>query len=718
MATLPNLKAILKAIAAKEVVPLGTVSMVPMDAWVADKQYNKLNYVRHNSATYLAKKANIGVEPGVAENWEESWMLSTYDGNIVTPNGTYPAMTVGAISSTQLTIEDLNNFMDLTSAGKSFYGAAGNTVQNKPANVDAFHMDVVQADDNTVLQIIRDTATDDLYVRNGANKQWKQFALVDGTYSGLTAGKAISDGEGNNIFNTYETKVASASAIQSEAQARANADSELSQKISSEVSARETADAGLSDRISVEVSARETADTALGNRISDIVAGTTEVGKAQSATSATNDKNGNDITTFYAHNLSFSIDSSTYVLTIKMYDGNGDTLISQNVDLPLETVVVNGSYNEETKEVVLTLQNGSTISFSVADLVDGLASQAALNDEISARAAADLALQNAINAETARAKLAENNNATAASNAQATANSKYTKPEGGIPASDLSQSVQDSLAKANSAVQESPVVSVAGKVGAVLLNSSDVGLGNVDNIKQYSVSNPPPYPVTSVNGKTGAVVLSASDVGAASTAELSSEATTRQNADASLAAVLTNITNGTTPVGIAETAQKTAGTLTVVNGETSETFNGSEDKTINISSGGGGKTYYRHYITFTNTEISYEYRSFKGNTDGSVTSSQGFARISVYLIIYSSSAAEMSKSQISQFLNSKIGKKPYPITVEIGGDMGYGSIRYYNMNSPLDFNYVQPEGDRINFHDNPTNLNDSAWTVTDDVTEL
>ena len=39
------------------------------------------------------------------------------------------------------------------------------------------------------------------------------------------------------------------------------------------------------------------------------------------------------------------------------------------------------------------------------------------------------------------------------------------------------------------------------------LNPAAVGLGNVDNVKQYSVSNPPPYPVTSVNGKTGAVTV-------------------------------------------------------------------------------------------------------------------------------------------------------------------------------------------------------------------
>lgn len=37
---------------------------------------------------------------------------------------------------------------------------------------------------------------------------------------------------------------------------------------------------------------------------------------------------------------------------------------------------------------------------------------------------------------------------------------------------------------------------------------SEVGLGNVDNVKQYSADNPPPYPVTSVNGKTGAAIVS------------------------------------------------------------------------------------------------------------------------------------------------------------------------------------------------------------------
>lgn len=84
---------------------------------------------------------------------------------------------------------------------------------------------------------------------------------------------------------------------------------------------------------------------------------------------------------------------------------------------------------------------------------------------------------------------------------------KYTMPTGGIPKSDLSSSVQSSLGKAETALQTAPVTSVNGKTGAVTLGKSDVGLGNVDNVRQYSATNPPPYPVTSVNGRTGIVTI-------------------------------------------------------------------------------------------------------------------------------------------------------------------------------------------------------------------
>ena len=60
----------------------------------------------------------------------------------------------------------------------------------------------------------------------------------------------------------------------------------------------------------------------------------------------------------------------------------------------------------------------------------------------------------------------------------------------------------------------SAVHSVNNKTGtAITLSAADIGLGNVDNVKQYLSSNPPPYPVTSVNGQTGAVTI---DVGESS----------------------------------------------------------------------------------------------------------------------------------------------------------------------------------------------------------
>ena len=59
----------------------------------------------------------------------------------------------------------------------------------------------------------------------------------------------------------------------------------------------------------------------------------------------------------------------------------------------------------------------------------------------------------------------------------------------------------------NKKLESVPVTSVNGKTGAVTLGKSDVGLGSVDNVRQYSATNPPPYPVTSVNGHTGAITV-------------------------------------------------------------------------------------------------------------------------------------------------------------------------------------------------------------------
>lgn len=89
--------------------------------------------------------------------------------------------------------------------------------------------------------------------------------------------------------------------------------------------------------------------------------------------------------TKYGAAFELSINSTTYVVTATLKDQDGNTLgTAQTIDLPLESVVVSGSYDSQTKEVVLTLQNGSTIRFSVADLVSGLQTEITSSNKLSA----------------------------------------------------------------------------------------------------------------------------------------------------------------------------------------------------------------------------------------------------------------------------------------------------------------------------------------------
>lgn len=80
--------------------------------------------------------------------------------------------------------------------------------------------------------------------------------------------------------------------------------------------------------------------------------------------------------------IEVSINSSTYVITMNLKDKNNNILSTGTVDLPLESVVVSGRYDSATKMVILTLQNGSTIEFSVADLISGLQETLIAGDNI------------------------------------------------------------------------------------------------------------------------------------------------------------------------------------------------------------------------------------------------------------------------------------------------------------------------------------------------
>lgn len=80
--------------------------------------------------------------------------------------------------------------------------------------------------------------------------------------------------------------------------------------------------------------------------------------------------------TKYGASIAVSINTTDYKVTTTLKDQDGNTLgTAQVIDLPLESVVVNGSYDSTNKKIVLTLQSGSTIDIPVADLVAGLQSE-------------------------------------------------------------------------------------------------------------------------------------------------------------------------------------------------------------------------------------------------------------------------------------------------------------------------------------------------------
>lgn len=97
------------------------------------------------------------------------------------------------------------------------------------------------------------------------------------------------------------------------------------------------------------------------------------------------DINALPATTKYGASIDVSINSSTYVMTTTLKDQDGNTLgTAQTVDFPLETMVVGGSYDDSTHKIILTLNNGTTVDFSVADLVAGLQSEITSTNKLDA----------------------------------------------------------------------------------------------------------------------------------------------------------------------------------------------------------------------------------------------------------------------------------------------------------------------------------------------
>lgn len=97
-----------------------------------------------------------------------------------------------------------------------------------------------------------------------------------------------------------------------------------------------------------------------------------------------------------ALDITSSIDNLTYVMTLNLvgkyseydsltheYSYKTKTISTTTIDLPLEEMVVNGSYNDNTQSIILTLKSGQTVTIPVGDLVSGLQTQSNILDALS-----------------------------------------------------------------------------------------------------------------------------------------------------------------------------------------------------------------------------------------------------------------------------------------------------------------------------------------------
>ena len=89
-----------------------------------------------------------------------------------------------------------------------------------------------------------------------------------------------------------------------------------------------------------------------------------------------------DILLDFGNGISCSIDPLTYVCTFQLK--NGDSVVSSaSIDLPLETMVLDVDYDSQTKELVITLKNGTVRRVDISAIVSGLVTVSDFEDAIS-----------------------------------------------------------------------------------------------------------------------------------------------------------------------------------------------------------------------------------------------------------------------------------------------------------------------------------------------
>ena len=136
--------------------------------------------------------------------------------------------------------------------------------------------------------------------------------------------------------------------------------------------------------------------------------------------------------------INLEINQTTYVVTLNLKDQDGNVISTDTIDLPLENVVVSGSYDSTNQKIVLTLQSGDTVDIPVGALVSGLQSEITSQNKLASDLVDDT----------------NSGNKFVTTSEKQIWNNKYDKPSGGIPKIDLANAVQSSLDKADTSIQD------------------------------------------------------------------------------------------------------------------------------------------------------------------------------------------------------------------------------------------------------------------------
>lgn len=82
------------------------------------------------------------------------------------------------------------------------------------------------------------------------------------------------------------------------------------------------------------------------------------------------------------YKLDLSIDNSTYIMTLKLLDKNENVLSTGEIDLPIESMIINVSYDSNVKRLTFYLQNGNVIKVPLNDLISGLVTEENLEETL------------------------------------------------------------------------------------------------------------------------------------------------------------------------------------------------------------------------------------------------------------------------------------------------------------------------------------------------